>query len=207
MSRRRPSQKRPAARPQRVRKQTPPPSLRLSLLTGPLAKAGGAATAVAAIGTAVFLFFPNLKPKANHCAASKAVKIVGLDPTGASFRQYLDTVQASPRGHSARELELRGFIVSYQVRTTGYPGEKLPLKYTLVDATTGMAVPGHANQLAIEVPQHACTDALGEPIWVPPPTRRRYYVVLSVYDTRGIVRDTAKSPAFSLPSESAGPGG
>jgi len=198
------SRRRTSRRPASSRKASPGhdaqrPS-RLGRATGTLAKVGGAATAVAAVATAVFLFFPGLQPKAHECSGTKTAKIVDPQWTGARFREYLDAVQANLHGHSAQELALRGFIVSYQVQTTGFSGKRLPLMYTLVDAKTRTEVRGHAHQLAIVVPQRACTDVVGQPIWVRPPNSKPYYVELSVSDDQGVVRDTKKSGIFSLAS-------
>lgn len=169
-------------------------------VTDPIIKAGAVAGSLAAIAGLVFLFAPGLRPGSNACPQEKDGQIARVVATGGSFADYLDQAGIGHAGRSERELATQGFIVDYDVTTTGYRGKQLPLRWSLVDAKTNRHVsdPSLTNQQALTITPDACTYHVGHPIWVRPPAgARRYYVQLYLYDDRNVQLDSARSSSFT----------
>jgi hypothetical protein len=164
----------------------------------PIVKIGAVAGAIAAVAGLVFLFFPGLRPTTHTCPEATEGQIRNVSVTGATYADYLGQARIDSAGRSAAVLATPGFIVDYEVTTSGYRGKPLPLRWSLVDAKTGITVddPSLKNQLALTITPDRCTYHVGHPIWVRPHATKRYYLELFLYDPGEIQLDSARSPSF-----------
>jgi hypothetical protein len=170
----------------------------LARLANPIVKIGAVAAAIAAVAGLVFLFFPGLRPTTHTCPEETEGQIRNVSVTGATYADYLGQARIDSAGRSAAVLTTRGFIVDYEVATSGFRGKTLPLRWSLIDAKTGITVddPSLKNQLALTITPDRCTYHVGHPMWVRPHSAGRYYIELFLYDPGEIQLDSARSATF-----------
>jgi hypothetical protein len=89
--------------------------------------------------------------------------------SGLTFRQYLKRVGLGPGGLEKEVLDRRGALIQFAVEATGYRGERLRLRWQVVDLGTHEQV---VVSDAITITPGADTDRLRpDPVFAPFPKR------------------------------------
>lgn len=159
-----------------------PPAKRSVL--GLVTKIGGVATAITAIATLVFLFWPGLKPEPPPPEKSAELAKLTVD-RNVSFRQYLDRVDLPADAFGRKELARLGVFLQFRIETTGFKGKKLPLKWELFNAKSGDQV---GESQATLIHPSANTDSLSWHAWVPLPRRKGpFFVLVQLLNEKGAV--------------------
>src|SRR5215217_1804105 len=136
----------------------------------PAAVLGIAATAVGLISSVVGLVLvvrPDLQPEPP--ARAKSVHLRELDfESRVTRRQYLQRFDLPTTSFRATDLRAPGAFLEYRYEINGYKGDRLPVKYELIDARTGdEAKQGKPFLLEAVAPEDAGTWHA----WVPYPNR------------------------------------
>jgi hypothetical protein len=132
----------------------------------------------------MFVLLPNLQPEPP--ARHKGVKLTRLDfQPRLTFRQYLQRVDQPATSFTPERLSQPGAFLEYRFVITGYKGQRLPVRYELIDASSGDQV-AEARPFTIE--PLAAQDSGTWHAWVPLPRRaRRLFVILQVFQPEGVV--------------------
>jgi hypothetical protein len=103
-----------------------------------------------------------------------------------SFGQYLDRKELSRGSYGAAELGRRGVLVAFDFRIQGYKGERLPLRWQLLDTGTGDQV---AQSRDVAIVPEADDDRGTWDVWVPVPrgADERFFVQVQLYNRDGDV--------------------
>jgi TIR domain-containing protein len=113
---------------------------------------------------------------------------------------YLRETKQSTAGLSKFQGAERGYVFNARVRLQGKPGRQLPLRWSMIDASTGNPLrdPLYTQTATIfkpSGPNHARTW----PFWVPyPPRKGRYRVRATLIDEKRRPLDEAESEPFTL---------
>ncbi len=113
---------------------------------------------------------------------------------------YLRETNQSTAGLSKLQGAERGYVFNARVRLQGKPGRQLPLRWSMIDASTGESLrdPLYTQTATIfkpSGPSHARTW----PFWVPyPPRKGTYRVRATLVDEKRQPLDEAESEPFTL---------
>ena len=111
----------------------------------------------------VYKFWPEPDP------VQKAEMTEPRVESGLTFGQYLERVDQDPGGLDDNLLKQKGALIQFTVEATGYKGEKLRLRWELIDLGTHDRV---LEDHAITITPGANTDRLRpNPVWAPFPKR------------------------------------
>jgi hypothetical protein len=128
--------------------------------------------------------------------------IVGVTLRSASqpLGDYLRETHQSTRGLSRFELAERGYSFGVRVRLKGNQGARLPLRWTVVRAKTGVPLrdPLYTQEGVVFKPRGP-DQARTWPLWVPYPEHRgSYRLRTTLVDQKGEPQDEAMSDPFTL---------
>jgi hypothetical protein len=149
--------------------------------------AQGFTAIVAVVGSLVGLVFavwPSVKPDGPALAKDATVSRLSADEV-ITRRQYFQRAQLPTQGFSRDQLMRRGLYLTFDLSIDGYRGQKLPLRWELVNATTGSQTADGESTIFKPLAAH---DAASWQEWIPLPKGRRTYVVfVRLYDPTGKV--------------------
>jgi hypothetical protein len=114
------------------------------------------------------------------------------------FGQYLDRIQSPRTPYTSAQLGRKGVYLEFDISVTGYRGERLPLRWILLDESSNDLVD---QAEALRIRPRAEHDKGTWFTWVPiPPGRRAYVVRLQLYDDQVPARPLARldSDSFQL---------
>jgi len=139
----------------------------------------------AALAALIFLLWPSLKPEGPPASRGAKLENLSVD-RDITFGQYLERIEQSRRPYGPAQLAERGAFVEFSFAIEGYKGERLPLRWQLIDARTGEQL-DHSRDLLIR--PLANRDSAGWSVFVrtPPGRTRRMYVQLQLYNDTGDV--------------------
>jgi hypothetical protein len=139
---------------------------------------------VATLLGVIFTVLPSLKPE--EPAAVKGAKLDALSADEIiTRRQYFQRAQLPITGLTANELKTRGVFVTFRLTIEGFKGKKLPLRWELINATTGDEVGQAASTIFKPL---ASRDSASWQEWIPLPVNARKYVIfVRLYDPSGTV--------------------
>ena len=168
-------------------------------LTAALA-AVGSVLAVLASATALFDWFGgkvNPPPPAELDAHIVGVTLRG---TRQQLGDYLRETKQSTAGLSRFELTERGYSFGVRVRLKGNQGVRLPLRWSVVHAKTGMPPRDPLyHQEGVVFKPRGPDQARTWPLWVPYPERKgAYRLRTTLLDPKGEPQDEATSEPFTL---------
>jgi hypothetical protein len=145
----------------------------------------------------VFLFAPDLQPSGEPEEQAATLSHLQVRPN-ASFREYLARVDLPRTGYTAAQLARRGALLQFRIRTSGFEGTRLILKWELYDDATGEQV--NESKATILKPT-AKTNEANWRFWVPVPHRRGpFYAVVELQQQKQDFRlplDTIESQPFA----------
>jgi hypothetical protein len=132
----------------------------------------------------VFVLWPSLKPDSPPVDKGASLSHAQVDP-GLTFGQYLDRIEQSRRPYGADLLARRGAFVEFDFSVRGYKNKRLPLRWQLLDARTGVQLDRSAD---LRVTPDVNTDAGSWNAWIPlPHAAHRLYVQIQLYNDAGTV--------------------
>ena len=144
---------------------------------------------VATLLGVAFTLRPSLKP--DEPAPVKGATLT--DPSADEIitrRQYFQRAQLPARGFTSGELTTRGIFVTFRISIEGFKGQKLPLRWELINSVTGDEVGQAASTIFKPL---AARDSASWQEWIPLPLNGRKYVVfVRVYEPTGTVPLAAK---------------
>lgn len=158
----------------------------------------GSVLAVLASATALFDWFGGkVKPPP---PAELDAHIVGvtLRSTGQELGDYLRETKQSTAGLSRFELTEPGYGFAVRVRLKGNQGVRLPLRWAVVHAKTGMPLRDPLyHQEGVVFKPRGPDQARTWPLWVPYPERKgTYRLRTTLLDPKGEPQDEATSKPF-----------
>jgi hypothetical protein len=169
--------RKPPAR-RRARRNVSPEAHRFTLKTIVQGVTGAVALAGAITGL-VFAFWPSIRPSAPPAEKSATLDQLAADEV-ITRRQYFDRAQLPSTGFQPKQLARRGLYVTFDLAIDGYKGKKLPLRWELVNATTGNQTADSESTLFKPL---ADSDKASWQEWIPLPSgRHRYVVYVRLYD-------------------------
>jgi hypothetical protein len=142
---------------------------------------GGLLGLATAVLTTVFLLWPNLKPEPTPSEGSATFATKPTVSAPMTFGQYLDRIDLSREGHSAEQLAKVGAFAAFKVTIKGFEGERLPLRWLLVNAGTNDVVGEDSKRTAI-TPDRQTTPVAWH-VWaeLPRDRRQRFKLVIEIY--------------------------
>lgn len=163
--------------------------------------AGGLAVAIAAIVGLVFLFFPDWAPDPTPEEGSAEFSEPTLEHP-VTYGQYLDRVEIPRDTSTPEELARRGALFRVQLAVKGYKDEELPLRWYVLDQSTGDIVDAQPRKYSFRTDRNEAV--LSRRFWVamregPGP----FKVVLEIYPPGAtadrpemVALDEAETPSF-----------
>jgi hypothetical protein len=144
-----------------------------------------AAAAIAVVLGGSLLLLPALRSDGTPPTRAATLSKPTLD-RDVSFGQYLDRKELSRGSYRPAELGRLGVLVSFDFRIQGYRGDRLPLRWQLLDTGTGDQV---AQSRDVAIVPEADDDRGTWDVWVPvpPDAGRRFFVQVQLYNDQGDV--------------------
>lgn len=140
---------------------------------------GGLAGAIATVLALVFLLLPNLRPEPTRDEGSATFEKPTLEQP-VTFGQYLRRVELPQTGYTAEKLQQPGVIAAVQLMIKGYRGQRLPLRWYVLDEGTHDIVDEQSKRYTFE-PDRNVTP-LTWPFWVAlPETPGPFKIVFEIY--------------------------
>jgi hypothetical protein len=128
---------------------------------GLVAKATALVVLISAVAGLVYKFWPQPDPVQKVTMEAPRVE------SGLTFRQYLERVDQDPGNLDDEVLNQKGALIQFSVEATGYKGDKLRLRWEVIDLGTHNQV---VKSDAITVTPGADTDRLRpRPVFAPFP--------------------------------------
>jgi hypothetical protein len=163
----------------------------------------GTVIGVLAAGTSLFDWFGSkVDPPSPPPPAEIDARVI--DVTLRSPRErlvdYLKETNQSTAGLSKFEGAEEGYVFAIRLRIKGNEGKPLPLRWSMIDARTGIRLPGPTyNQTPVVFKPRGPDQARTWPIWVPyPPTKGKYRLRATLIDEKRQPLDEAESELFTL---------
>ncbi len=148
----------------------PPPRGRLRLwLEGLSARAkalGGLATLVSSVLAVVFLLVPNLKPEPTPAEGSATFAEPTLEQP-VTFGQYLDRIELPRDVYTPDDLARPGALAGFGLTIKGFKGERLPLRWFVLDTVSHEIVDGQSKRHTFEPDRNVAP--LTWSVWIPLP--------------------------------------
>lgn len=161
--------------------------------------AGGIAGAIAAVLALVFLLFPDLRPDPTPSEGSATLSQPTLEQP-VTFGQYLDRIEVPRDGSTAEQLAERGALAGLQVEIKGYRGERLPLRWFLLDEGTHEIVNQQSRRHSFEPDRDEAR--LSWPVWVGLPAEAgTFRIVFEIYPPGAQPGRTGHAPLHSVETE------
>ena len=114
----------------------------------------------------------------------KAVTLGELALERRTWGQYLDEKEARRDPYSKAQLQRRGMYVQFHVEIVGWQGERLPLRWQLLDGDGDIV---HQDKL-IEIEPEVNTDSADLDFWVELPKRKGpFRIRVRLYEPDGVV--------------------
>jgi hypothetical protein len=147
---------------------------------------------VATLVGVMFTLRPSLKPDEPPAVKGATLEALSADEI-ITRRQYFQRAQLPITGLTADELETKGIFVTFRLSIEGFKGKKLPLRWELINATTGDEVGEAASTIFKPL---ASRDSASWQEWIPlPVTPRTYVIYVRLYDPSGTVPLAAERSA------------
>ena len=137
-------------------------------------------TALFGLAFAVFTAFKPDEPPAK--GADIAIRTFDR----VSFGQYLDRIEGHRSEYPRAVLERAGALVGVEITVQGYRGQRLPLRWRIVDTRSGDQVQ-RSQEDRYFLPYTTKKDQNHWPIWVPLPRGRDrlFFVEFELFDDGG----------------------
>ena len=144
-----------------------------------------AAAIAIVLGGSLVLVLPALRSEGTPATRAASLSNPTLD-RNISFGQYLDRKELSRGSYRPAALARSGVLVSFDFRIQGYRGERLPLRWQLINTGSGDQV---AQSRDVSIVPEADDDQGTWDVWVPVPpgADQRYFVQVQLYDSDGDV--------------------
>ena len=140
---------------------------------------GGVAGAIAAVLGVLFLLVPNLRPEGTPEEGSATFEKPTLEQP-VTFGQYLRRVELPQTGYTVEQLQEAGVIAAVQLTIKGYRGERLPLRWYVLDLGTHDIVDEQSKRYTFQ-PDRNVTP-LTWPFWVAvPDSPGPFKIVFEIY--------------------------
>jgi hypothetical protein len=124
---------------------------------------GAVAGAIAAVLGLVFLLLPNLRPEGTPAEGSATFEKPTLERP-VTFGQYLRRVELPRAGYTKEKLQQAGVIADVQMTIKGYRGQRLPLRWYVLDLGTHDIVDEQSKRYAFQPDRNVMP--LSWPLWV-----------------------------------------
>ena len=161
---------------------------------------GGIAGAIAAVLALVFLLLPNLRPEPTPEEGSATFEKPTLEQP-VTLGQYLRRVELPPGDLTQEQLQQPGVIAAVQVTIKGYRGQRLPVRWYVLDEGTHDIVDEQSRRYAFE-PDRNVTP-LTWPFWVAlPTTPGPFKIVFEIYPPNAKPGSTGVVPFAKAETES-----
>lgn len=141
---------------------------------------GQAAAVVALVGSVlslVFLVRPGCKPEPSTPPSAEISDVRVERPV--TYRAYLSRLNLPEGGLSEEFLTRRGVLAEFRYVAEGLKGKTLPLRWELIDESTGDQV---AEDAAVSIEPTTDPEKRNWFVWAElPRTTRSYHLVISLY--------------------------
>ena len=141
--------------------------------------AGGIAGAIAAVLALVFLLFPDLRPDPTPDESSATLSQPTLEQP-VTFGQYLDRVESPRDPYTPEQLAKAGAFVVLGLEIKGYNGERLPIRWFVLNTGTHEIVNQQSRKHFFEPDREV--ETFSWPVWAALPANPgTFKLVFEVY--------------------------